>query len=149
MAAKCYGDFPLNALGSASSAGSCIDLLSDTIKATLHASYTPAQTTHKLWATSGVSSTELGTSGGYTAGGITLANKTWTVSSLTSTFDNTVDPAWTSASFTADTLILWDDTPTTPADPLIMYDNFGSQTVTSATFTYVVSASGFFTIAVS
>ncbi len=149
MAAKCYSDFPLNALGSASSGGAPMDLLSDTIKFTLHNSYTPNQTTHKLFATSGVSSTELATAGGYTAGGYTLAAKTWTVSSLTSTFDNTTDPNWTSASFTCDTGILQDDTPTTPLDPLICYDNFGTQTVTSATFTYVVSASGFFSIAVS
>lgn len=149
MAAKCYGDFPLNLGGSAASGGSSMDFLSDTLKFTLHNSYTPAQTTHKLFATSGVSSTELATAGGYTAGGYTLAAKTWTVSSLVSTLDNTTDPNWTSASFTCDTGILWDDTPTTPLDPLIMYDNFGSQTVTAATFTYVVAATGFLTIAVS
>lgn len=149
MAAKAYSNFPLNLGGTAAGAGSSMDFLSDTIKFTLHNSYTPGQTTHLLFATSGVSSTELATAGGYTVGGYTLAAKTWSVSSLTSTFDNTTDPNWTTASFTCDTGILWDDTPTTPLDPLICYDNFGTQTVTSATFTYVVSASGFFTIAVS
>ncbi len=149
MAAKCYASFPLNMGGSASSGGAPMDFLSDTMKVTLHNSYTPAQTTHILFATAGVSSTELATAGGYTAGGYTLAAKTWSVTSLTSTFDNTTDPNWTSASFTCDTLILWDDTPTTPLDPLVMYDNFGTQTVTAATFTYVVASTGFFNIAVS
>ena len=149
MAAKAYSDFPLNLGGSAASGGAPMDLLSDTLKYTLHNSYTPAQTTHKLFATSGVSSTELATAGGYTAGGYTLAAKTWSVSSLTTSLDNTTDPNWTTASFTCDTGILWDDTPTTPLDPLICYDNFGTQTVTAATFTYVVAATGFVSITVS
>jgi hypothetical protein len=149
MAAKAYSNFPLNLGGSASSGGAPMDFLSDTLQFSLHNSYTPAQTTHILYATSGVSSTELAATGGYSTGGYVLAAKTWTVSSLTSTFDNTTDPNWTSASFTCDTGILWDNTPSTPLDPLICYDNFGTQTVTAATFTYVVAATGFFTIAVS
>jgi hypothetical protein len=108
MAAKAYSNFPLNLGGSASSGGAPMDFLSDTLQFSLHNSYTPAQTTHILYATN-----------------------------------------WTSASFTCDTGILWDNTPSTPLDPLICYDNFGTQTVTAATFTYVVAATGFFTIAVS
>ena len=140
MAAFLYASFPLNLGGSNSSGGSPTDLLSDTINAVPHDSYTPNQTSHVLYAT------VVGTAA---ASPVALANKTWTVSSLTSTFDNTADLVWESATFDADHLVLYNDTPTTPLDPLIMYDAFGSQSVTGADFTYIPNASGLFSITVA
>lgn len=78
---------------------------------------------------------------GYTAGGATLA-ATWTRSGGTCTFDAT-DPAWTAATITARYAVIYDDTPTSPADPLVCLKDFGSNKTSSAgAFTIVFSASG-------
>jgi hypothetical protein len=148
MPAKQYASWPLNMLGGNTEPGTASDMLTNAIKATLHTGYTPNQTTHLLFATTGVSSTQT-TGTGYTAGGATLANKTYTVSSLTTTFTNTQNLVWTTATFNANAIIFWNDTPTTPADPLICYDDFGAQSVSGADFTYQIHASGIFTFTVA
>lgn len=124
-----------------------MDLLSDTIKLTLHTStYTPNQSTNE---TKSDASNELSTAGGYTAGGVTLGSKTFTSSSLVTTFD-AADSSWTGLSVTFRYGVIWDDTPTSPADPLISYvDTGGDQTLSSTDLTFQWNASGIFTITVA
>ncbi len=140
MAAFLYASFPLNLGGSNSSGGSPMDLLSDTINAVPHDNYTPNQASHVLYAT---------VVGSAAADPVALANKTWTVSSMTSTFDQTADLVWEDETFDSNALIIYDDTPSTPLDPLIMWDAYGSQSVTGADFTYIPSSSGLFSIGVA
>lgn len=126
-----------------------MDLLSDTIKFMLRNAHTPDQTGDEVVADLPADESTASSSG-YTSGGATLAAKTYATTSLVTAFDNTADIMWTIVgTLSTDTGILWDDTPTSPADPLIMYDDFGSQTVTDGDFTYTPNASGFLTITVS
>lgn len=149
MAAKLYADFPEH-LGGGDAAGEegIADLLSDTIKGTLRNAHTPDQTGDSVLADLPADESS---ATGYTAGGITLSNKTYSTSSLVTTFDNTADLVWTISAGTlaTDTIIFYDDTSTDPADCLISYDDFGSQSVSGADFTYVPNASGIFTITVA
>lgn len=72
--------------------------------------------------------TELTTAGGYTAGGISVG--TITGAETTGTFKLTggTDPVWTGSGsgFTFRYAILYNDTPTSPADPLIGWWDYGS-----------------------
>lgn len=95
-----------------------IDLDSHTFKAMLTTdTYTPNAGTHTVKAdvTNEVSN------GGYTAGGFTIT-QTWVKSGATVTFDSD-NPTWTAtgANLTAKYVVLYDDTPTSPADPLVLY----------------------------
>ena len=148
MAAKLYSHFPENLGGGDSSGEGPMDLLSDTIKGTLRNSHTPDQTGDAVKADLPADESS---ATGYTAGGITLSNKTYSTSSLVTTFDNTADLVWTitAGTLATDTIVFYDDTPTSPADPLISYDAFGSQSVSGADFSYVPHASGIFTITVA
>lgn len=145
--AKLYASFPEN-LGGGNTAGEGpMDILSDTLKQMLTTStYTPGQTTHTVKAdvTNEVSGT------GYTAGGETLGSKTYAVSSLVTTFD-CADVVWTNATITGiRNAVIYDDTPTSPADPLISYFAMdGDQSVASADFTIQINASGVFTLTVA
>lgn len=115
-----------------------------TVKVTLHTGYTPNIDTHQVWAD--VSATEYGTAGGYTAGGKTLANKSVTQ-------DNTNDRAlldaddvtWTSlgalSPATPSHAIIWNDTPTSPADPLICYVVLGTTATNGGNYTLQWSTS--------
>ena len=147
VSAKLYAKFPLNLGGGDASGDGPMDLLSDTIKATLHtATYTPNQSTNEVKADA---TNELTTAGGYTAGGVTLGSKTYSSSSLVTTFD-AADLAWSALSVTFRYIVLWDDTPTTPADPLISYvDTGGDQTLSGTDLAVVWNASGIFTFTVS
>lgn len=120
------------------------DLVNDTVKVTLHTSYTPNIDTHQVWAD--VSATEYGTASGYTAGGKTLANKSVTQ-------DNTNDRAlwdaddvtWTSlgplSPATPGHGIIWNDTPTSPADPLLDYVVLGTTATNGGNYTLQWSTS--------
>lgn len=120
-----------------------IDLDSHTFKACLLTSaYTPnsAHTTYSQL------TGEVANGNGYTTGGVELTSVTWTRSGNTVTFD-AADPSWTSATFTARYLVIYDDTPTSPADPLVLLKDFGSdKSVTGGTFTVQFNASGIFTL---
>lgn len=142
-----YAKFPMNAAGGDASGDGPMDLLSDTIKATIHtATYSPNQATNEVKADA---TNELSTAGGYTALGVTLASKTYTSSSLVTTFD-AADLSWTAFSNTFRYIVLWDDTPTTPADPLIaLVDTGGTQTLSGTDLSIVWNASGIFTFTVS
>jgi hypothetical protein len=147
VTAKLFGKFPQNAAGGDASGDGPMDLLSDTLKFTLHTStYTPNQSTNE---TKTDATNELSTAGGYTAGGVTLGTKTYAASSLVTTFD-AADAAWTATTITHRIAVLWDDTPTTPADPLISWvDNGGDVTTSASDLTYQFNASGIFTLTVA
>lgn len=92
---------------------------------------------------SGVSGDEVSGTG-YTAGGETLSSQAITQDDTNNygVFD-AGDVSWTNASFTARYAVIYDDTPTTPADPLICLIDFGSdKTVTSGTFTITWDGDG-------
>lgn len=147
VTAKLFAKFPMNAAGGDASGDGPMDLLSDVIKATLHTStYTPNQSTNE---TKTDATNELATAGGYTALGVTLASKTYASSSLVTTFD-AADLAWSALSVTFQYIVLWDDTPTVPADPLISYvDTGGAQTLAGTDLAVVWNASGIFTFTVA
>lgn len=147
VSAKLFAKFPQNLGGGDASGDGPMDLLSDTIKATLHtATWTPNQSTNE---TKSDATNELSTAGGYTAGGVTLGSKTYAASSLVTTFD-AADLSWSALSVTFRHIVLWDDTPTTPADPLILYvDTGGDQTLSSTDLAVIWNASGIFTITVA
>lgn len=117
-----------------------------TVKLTLHTSYTPDIDTHTAWATAGVSSTEYGTSGGYTAGGKTLANQATAQDNTNNrgTFDAD-DVTWTSLTLSPATpshAIMWNDTPTSPADPLMAYWELGATATNGGDYTLAWATAG-------
>lgn len=149
MPAKLYSKFPLNlGGGDAASEEGIPDVLSDTIKGTLRTAHTPDQTGDELLADLPA---DEASATGYVSGGITLANKTYATASLVTTFDNTADLLWTitAGTLATDTIIFYDDSALDPADCLISYDDFGTQSVSGADFSYVPHASGIFTITVA
>jgi hypothetical protein len=149
MAAKVYADFFEHlGGGDAASEEGIPDLLSDTIKGTLRTAHTPDQTGDSVLADLPA---DEASATGYTAGGITLANKTWATTSLTTTFDNTVDLLWTitAGTLATDTIIFYYDSSHDPADCLISYDDFGTQSVSGADFSYVPHASGILAVTVA
>ena len=96
---------------------------------------------------------ELSTAFGYTAGGATLGSVTWTENAGTVTFDF-ADPSWTASggSIVARFAVVYDDTASSPADPLVGYsllDNTPADvtTTTGNTLTLVINSSGMFTLA--
>lgn len=119
----------------------------DTLKATLHTSYTPDIDAHILWGTSGVSTTEYGTASGYTAGGSTLGSQDTTQDNTNDrgVFD-AADVTWTSlgalSPATPGHTILWDDTPSSPADPLIAYWILGTTATNGGNYTLQWGATG-------
>jgi hypothetical protein len=118
---------------------------SHSVIVTLHTGYTPDIDTHQVWADTGVSSTEYGTAAGYTAGGMTLANQTVTQ-------DNTNDralfdadnPTWTTLGpltpATPGHSLIWNTTPTSPADPLMAYLEIGVTATNGGDYTLAWSA---------
>ena len=144
---KLYGSFPVNLGGGDASGDGPMDLLSDTIKGMLtDATDTIAQGTDEVKANV---SGEIAASGGYSAGGFTLASKTYAWSSLVSTFD-AADTTYSASTITASRCHYYDDTVATPTDPLILYQDFGgAQTTTGTDFVIQQSASGLFTFTVA
>lgn len=74
---------------------------------------------------------------GYTGSGSTLASTAVTQDDVDNegVFD-AANVQWQSATFSAYHAVIWDDTPSDPADPLICSIDFGGvQTVTNGTFT--------------
>jgi hypothetical protein len=147
VSAKLFAQFPHNMGGGDATGDGPMDLLSDSIRQTLHTStWTPNQTTNEVKADA---TNELTTAGGYTALGQALASKTFVASALVTTFD-AADVTWAATSITHRYSPLWDDTVTTPADPLIMYvDNGADVTTASTDLVYQWNASGLFTITVA
>ena len=140
MAAKMYGLFLK------SMANKELNLNTDSIKAMLCTSaYAPNQDTdqYKLAVTSEV------VGAGYTAGGVAVTGVSVTYTAATNVLALFVTvPAWAASTITARYLVLYDATPATDATrPLIMYDDFVSDQVSSAgSFTYTANAGGIATI---
>jgi hypothetical protein len=96
--------------------------------------------------------TELSTANGYTSGGISVGTITGAETSGTFKCTGGTDPVWTAsgAGFTARYAVLFNDTPTSPADPLIGYWDYGSSFTLAAGETFTVDldqSNGLFTIA--
>lgn len=119
----------------------------DTIKVTLHTGYTPDIDAHQVWGDTGVSSTEYPTASGYTAGGKTLGSQAVAQdnSNDRASFDG-ADVTWTSlgplSPATPSHVIMWDDTPTSPADPLIAYWELGTTATNGGDYTLQWGANG-------
>ena len=126
-----------------------IDLLADDIRVTLHDSgYTPDQDVHDYY---NDLTNELATANGYTAGGASIANDTFSYNASTNTYTyDGDDVSWTSSTLTARTAVVRDATPGTAAtEPLILYQQSSADvSTTSGTFTVQWNASGIFTIVV-
>jgi hypothetical protein len=142
-----YAKGLMNMAGGDASGDGPMDLLSDAIKATLHPStYAPSQSADE---TKSDATNEAANGSGYTTGGVTLASKTFTSSSLVVTFD-AADLSWTALTKTFRYIVCWDDTPTSPADPLILYvDSGGDQSLSGTDLAIVWNASGIFTLTAS
>ena len=121
-----------------------IDLEADTVKVALLDNSHSFDQTAVGWAVPDAN--ELSAGGGYSEGGEALASKAVTQESTHGKFD-AADVSWTSATFTAYHAVIYDDTPTSPADPLICSIDFGgAQSVSSGTFTIQWAAGGILTI---
>lgn len=141
-----FGKFPQNLGGGDVAGDGPMDLLSDTIKLTLHTTtYAPNQSTNEVKADA---TNELGTGGGYTALGQALASKTYAAAALVTTFD-AADVTWTAFTNTFRYGVIWDDNPTAPADPLIALIDNTSQTITAMDLVFAWAAGGIFTVTVS
>jgi hypothetical protein len=128
-----------------------IDFAADAIYISLHTStFAPNQDTMDY---QNDLTNELGATGGYTTGGKLLATCAVAYDAGTNVFniDATVDPTWTSATFTAHYAVVYDSTPGTAAtNPLICYIDFGADvSVTNGTFTIQFAAGGIAKITVS
>lgn len=127
-----------------------VDLLADTMKLALFTNSLTAPNfdTNTGYGAAPYTSNEIANGGGYTTGGVAIANDTITVSSGTLVYDGD-DAAWTSSTFSSVRGgLLYDDTITTPvADPVVCFINFGADySVTAGTLTVQFSATGIFTI---
>ncbi len=141
-----FGKFPENLGGGNVAGDGPMDLLSDVIKLTLHTTtWVPAQATNEVKADA---TNELGTGGGYTALGQALASKTYAATALVTAFD-AADVTWAAFTNTFRYGVIWDDTPTAPADPLIALIDNTSQTITAMDLVFQWAAGGIFTITVS
>lgn len=95
---------------------------------------------------------ELATAGGYTSGGISVGTITGVETGGVFKFSGATDPVWTGSGsgFTARWAILYNDTPTSPADPLIGYWDYGSSVTVLSGETFTVNldqTNGIFTVA--
>ncbi len=123
------------------------NLATDTFKIGLTtSSYTPSQSAHETL--SDITNEVSGN--GYARQ--TLGSVTWNEASGTVTFDFT-DPVFSASggSITARYFFIYDDTPTSPADPLVCYgllDDSPADVVTTDgnTLTFNVNASGLYTL---
>jgi len=127
-----------------------IDMDNDTFKcALLTSGYVPNTATQSVWAD--ISANEVPAANGYVAGGYTMT-VTWAHTGGTTTFDSD-DPNWTAigGSIVCRYAVIYDDTPTIPADPLVAYsllDNTPADvTVTDGNkLTLQIDANGVFTV---
>ena len=110
------------------------DLVADTIKIALYTSSASLGAGTTAYSTSNEIS---GT--GYTAGGVALTSKTVSTSGTTAFFDAD-DPTWTSASFTANGALIYNDTNSDKAIAVLAFG--GDFTVAGGTFKIVFPAAG-------
>ena len=110
------------------------DLVADTIKIALYTSSASLGAGTTAYAT-----TNEITGTGYTAGGVTLGSKTVDTSGTTAYFDS-ADPSWTTASFTANGALIYNDTNSDKAIAVLAFG--GDFTVAGGTFQIVFPAAG-------
>ena len=110
------------------------DLVADTIKIALYTSSASLGAGTTAYSTSNEIS---GT--GYTAGGVELTSRTVSTSGTTAFFDAD-DPTWTSASFTANGALIYNDTNSDKAIAVLAFG--GDFTVAGGTFKIVFPAAG-------
>jgi hypothetical protein len=122
-----------------------LDAAADDIQFTLHDSYSPDIDTHDIWAD--VSASEYASGSGYAAGGATLANQATSVD--TGDDEGVLDGdniTWTSlgplSPATPSDTICWDDTQTTPADPLILFFELGVTATNGGDYTLDFNTEG-------
>lgn len=139
-------DFTYNSWFLAAYDGSGHDLTNggDTIKVALMAdTYTPDRDADAFW--DDISANEISGTG-YTAGGATIANQSWTQ-------DNAIDKAvfdgdpveWASSTLTARYGVIYKDTGTPSTSPLIQLIDFGAnQSTSGSTFRITPDANGYF-----
>lgn len=144
MPSKLYGQFVSAAFNKE------IDWDTDTIKvALLTNAYTPDQDAHNYF--DDVVANEV-TGTGYTAGGLTLANKTNAYNSATNVIVlDADDVTWSSSTITARYAVVYDASPATNATkPLIGYVDFGSdQSSSNGNFTITWDATGIVRVTVA
>ncbi len=117
------------------SSGAQINLGSNTFKvALMTSSYTPARDSDQYW--SDISANEASGTG-YSAGGATLANVTWTKDGTNHRAIFKADnPSWTGATITFRYAVVYKSTGTASTSPLICYADFSSnQSATNGTVT--------------
>jgi len=123
-----------------------IDLDNDIFKAMLLTSDYEPVPTHKVKADIVDNEIE---GDGYSAGGATL-NKTWNHKSgeLSTMIFGASNITWTNATITAQYLVIYDDTVTTPVvDPLVCVFDFGeNKIVVEGTFKVNINTNGIFTL---
>ena len=128
-----------------------IDLDSDTFRAVLSNVAPTAATDDTL-----SDITQIANGNGYTTGGVTLGSVTWTETGAGSGIwaFSAADFSWTAtggamAQFRY--IVLYDDTPISPADPLLGYLDYGSGLTLpqDATFTVDIGANGITRLTVS
>lgn len=117
-----------------------VHLETDTIRTALYNSSHSFTATNTDYTTTN----ELATAGGYTQGGQDLTTKAVTVGATTK-WDSD-DVSWTSASFTANHTVIYDNTVGATNNLIASIDFGGNQTVTSGTFTIQWHANGIITL---
>jgi hypothetical protein len=120
--------------------GGNIDLANDTIKVALVTSSYTFSAAHDFFDDI---TNELSTTGGYTAGGATIASPT-----ISSGVFDAADTSWTSATFTCAGAVVYKSTGTAGTSPLIGFIDFdGNQEPADQTFKIVWNAGGIISIA--
>jgi hypothetical protein len=114
--------------------------------------HTSAYTPNEDHAVKADLSGEVANGNGYTTGGYAFTNTNNSLSDDDTgdkaIFDIAEDASWPASSITARYAILHDDTPTSPADPLVGLFDFGAdKTTENGTFTVQFNANGIMTIA--
>lgn len=128
-----------------------IDMDGDTFKMGLYLSTSNAATVDTNTVLADLTN-EHANANGYTTGGATIGSLTWAHSGGTTTLD-CADVTWTASggSIVARFAVIYDDTPTSPADPLVCYSLLDTTpadvTVTTGNvLTIQINASGIFTV---
>ena len=117
-----------------------IDLDGHTFKVMLLGNAASFDAGHSVLAS--VSGNQIAAGSGYAAGGAALTGVSWGQTGGTATFDAD-DVTWTASggAITAYKAAIYDDTPTSPADPLIGYYDYGSSITMAAAETFLIDFS--------